>query len=62
MRTGGNHSGTLGYEFNSYGEWREQPDFREPPLSIEGEADHWNYCEGTDYYSRPGALFQLMTP
>ena len=39
MRVDGNFGGTLGYEPNSYGEWREQPDFREPPLSIEGAAD-----------------------
>jgi catalase len=54
MRTDGNHGG-LGYEPNSYGQWQEQPDFREPPLSIEGAADHWNHREDTDYYSQPGA-------
>ena len=62
MRTDGNHGATLGYEPNSYGQWQEQPDFREPPLSIEGMADHWNHREDTDYYSQPGALFRLMSP
>ena len=62
MRVDGNHGGTLGYEPNSYGQWAEQPDFREPPLSIEGAADHWNHREDDDYYSQPGALFRLMTP
>ncbi|MBX3616949.1 catalase [Nitrosomonas sp.] len=62
MRVDGNHGGTLGYEPNSYGEWQEQPDFREPPLSVEGAADHWNHREDTDYFSQPGALFRLMTP
>jgi catalase len=62
MRTDGNHGATLGYEPNSYGQWQEQPDFREPPLSIEGAADHWNHREDTDYYSQPGNLFRLMTP
>jgi catalase len=62
MRVDGNHGGTLGYEPNSYGEWAEQPDFTEPPLSLEGAADHWNHREDTDYYSQPGALFRLMTP
>ena len=33
MRVDGNHGSTLGYEPNSYGEWQEQPDFAEPPLS-----------------------------
>ena len=37
-------------------------DYREPPLSIEGMADHWNHREDTDYYSQPGALFRLMSP
>lgn len=62
MRVDGNHGGTLGYEPNSYGEWQEQPNFREPPLSVEGAADHWNHREDTDYFSQPGALFRLMTP
>lgn len=62
MRVDGNHGGTLGYEPNSYGEWREQLEFREPPLSIEGAADHWNHLEDPDYYSQPGALFRLMAP
>ena len=62
MRVDGNHGGTLGYEPNSYGQWQEQPDYREPPLSIEGAADHWNHREDDDYYSQPGALFRLMTP
>ena len=62
MRVDGNHGGTLGYEPNSYGQWQEQPDFREPPLSIEGAADHWNHRVDEDYYSQPAALFRLMTP
>ncbi len=43
MRVDGNAGGTIGYEPNSAGEWQEQPDFREPPLAIEGAADHWNH-------------------
>ena len=62
MRVDGNFGGTLGYEPNSEGEWKEQPDFAEPPLRLEGAADHWNHREDTDYYSQPGALFRLMTP
>ena len=61
MRVDGNYGCTLGYEPNSYGEWREQPDFKEPPLSIEGAADHWNHREDDDYYSQPGLLFRLMS-
>lgn len=62
MRVDGNQGGTLGYEPNSKQEWAEQPDFREPPLSLEGAADHWNHRVDEDYYSQPRALFQLMTP
>jgi catalase len=62
MRVDGNHGGTLGYEPNSYGEWQEQPDFAEPPLSVEGAAGHWNHREDDDYYSQPRALFNLMNP
>jgi catalase len=60
MRTDKNHGATLGYEPNSKGEWSEQPDFREPPLSLQGAADHWNHRVDEDYYSQPGALFRLM--
>jgi catalase len=62
MRTDGNHGGTLGYEPNSYGEWKEQPDFAEPPLELSGAAARWDHREDTDYYSQPGALFRLMSP
>jgi len=60
MRVDGNHGGTLGYEPNSYGEWQEQPNFAEPPLSLEGAADHWNHRVDEDYYSQPGKLFRII--
>ncbi|MDO8825137.1 catalase [Methylophaga sp.] len=63
MRVDGNYGATKGYEPNSYGEWQEQPDFSEPPLAINGAADHWNFREDDDdYFSQPGNLFRLMTP
>ena len=61
MRVDGNHGAKVGYEPNSYGEWAEQPGFAEPPLSIEGAADHWNHREDDDYYSQPAMLFNLMS-
>jgi catalase len=62
MRVDGNQGSTLGYEPNSYGEWHEQPDYREPELNIYGAADRWNFREDDDdYYSQPGALFRLMS-
>src|SRR5207244_11925947 len=61
-RVDSNSGSTIGYEPNSKGQWQEQPDFAEPPLSIEGAADHWNHRVDEDYYSQPGNLFRLMTP
>jgi catalase len=62
MRVDGNKGGATPYEPNSYQEWVEQPDFREPPLALEGAADHWNQRADDDYFSQPRLLFQLMTP
>ena len=63
MRVDGNFGGTLHYEPNSFGTWQEQPSFKEPPLAIDGAADHWNFREDdADYYKQPGDLFRLMTP
>lgn len=61
MRTDGNLGGTLHYEPNSYGEWEDQPDQSEPALALYGGADYWDFREDDDdYYSQPGALFNLM--
>jgi catalase len=61
MRVDDNYGGALGYEPNSYGEWQEQPEFREAPLKLEGAADHWNHrADDDDYYSQAGALFGMM--
>ncbi|MBN1834247.1 MAG: catalase, partial [Spirochaetales bacterium] len=63
MRVDGNYGSTLGYEPNSYGEWQEQPEHREPPLALEGAADHWDFREDDDdYFSQPRALFHKMSP
>ena len=62
MRVDDNGGSRIGYEPNSQGQWQEQPDFAEPPLSIEGAADHWNHRVDEDYYSQPGNLFRQMSP
>ncbi len=63
IRVDGNYGSTLGYEPNSYGEWQEQPEYKEPPLAIDGAAAHWNFREDDDdYYTQPGILFRLMAP
>jgi catalase len=46
---------------NSAGQWQQQPDFREPMLSLEGAAGHWDHRDDDDYYSQPGAQFRLMS-
>jgi catalase len=51
----------LGYEPNSYGEWQEQPEYKEPPLELDGAADHWNHREDDDCYAQAGDLFRLMS-
>ncbi len=63
MRTDGNHGSTLGYEPNSYGEWQDSPEMKEPPLKLHGDAHNYNEREyDDDYYSQPGDLFRLMSP
>lgn len=60
MRVDGNYGGITGNEPNTSGEWAEQPEYREPPLSLEGAADHWNHRVAEDYFSQTGDLFRLM--
>ncbi len=63
MRVNNNFGSTLAYEPNSYGEWQEQLEYKEPPLALSGPADHWNFREDDDdYYTQPGKLFRLMSP
>lgn len=63
MRVNDNAGSTVGYEPNSYGEWQEQPNFKEPPLELSGTADRWDFREDDDdYYTQPGKLFRLMSP
>lgn len=61
MRTDGNFGSRIGYEPNTKGEWEEQPDYSEPPMSLSGAADRWNHREDDDYFTQPGNLFRLMS-
>ncbi|HIW32402.1 MAG TPA: catalase [Candidatus Paenibacillus intestinavium] len=62
MRVDGNKGSTLHYEPNSYGEWKEQPKYKEPSLAINGAATHWDFREDDDnYFEQPGLLFNLMS-
>jgi catalase len=61
MRVDGNYGATKGYEPNSYGEWADSPEKKEPPLKLRGEAYNYNEREyDEDYYTQPGNLFRLM--
>lgn len=61
MRVDGNSGNGPTYEPNSFGIFQEQPDYREPSLSLAGAADHWNHREDTDYFSQPRKLFELLS-
>ena len=62
-RVDGNYGRLPHYEPNSFNQWQEQPQFREPPLKISGDADWWNYRDDdANYYKQPGDLFRLMSP
>ena len=62
-RADGNYGRLPHYEPNSFNQWQEQPQFREPPLKINGDADWWNFRDDdANYYKQPGDLFRLMAP
>ncbi|RZJ94836.1 MAG: catalase, partial [Novosphingobium sp.] len=62
-RVDANYGSLPHYQPNSFGQWVDQPDFREPPLQIDGNADFWNFREDDDdYFTQPRKLFQLMSP
>jgi catalase len=63
MRTDGNLGATPHYWPNSKGVWIDNnPAATEPPLPIEGYAEHYDHRLEEDYYEQPGNLFRLMTP
>ena len=63
MRVDGNYGAAIHYEPNSFGEWEEQPEAKEPPLKLEGDAYAWNFREDdNDYFTQPGDLFRLLAP
>ena len=61
-RADGNYGGTLHYEPNSFGQWQAQAEFAEPPLKINGDAQHWSFHnDDSNYFEQPRKLFQLMS-
>ena len=60
MRVDGNAGGTPSYAPNSAGEWEDSAGAGEPPLPLEGAAEHWDHRQEVDHFAQPGALFRLM--
>ena len=61
MRVDGNYGSTKGYQPNSFGEWEDQHEFREPPLKLDGDAYHYDpkdYPE--DCFAQGGDLWRLI--
>ncbi len=63
MRVDGNYGSTPHYEPNTNGTWQEQPEYADPSLPLEGDADRYDYrADDDDYYTQPGMLFRKMSP
>ncbi|MCP1101427.1 catalase [Lachnospiraceae bacterium PAL113] len=62
MRVDGNYGATTHYQPNSYGEWEEQKEQKEPPLEIKGAMDSYepkdDQTDNTFY--QPGDLYRLI--
>src|SRR5699024_5949058 len=47
---------------NSYGHWESQPEYAEPALGLEGDADRHDYrADDDNYFEQPGNLFRMMS-
>ncbi|MBV8437653.1 MAG: catalase [Silvibacterium sp.] len=62
MRTDGNLGATLTYNPNSQGLWDNQPEYSEPALALDGNADRYDHYADDDHHEQPGNLFRLLTP
>jgi len=63
MRVDGNYGSTPAYQPNSYGEWDEQPELKEPPLEIHGAMDSYEPKDDMtdDCFQAAGDLYRLIT-
>jgi catalase len=61
MRVDGNAGGVPSIVPNSRGKWIDHPELHEPPLAIDGPADHWDHRADDDYFTQPGLLFRLLS-
>ncbi len=62
MRFDGNSGRQDNYEPNSFGGPVQRPEFAEPPLKLEGDADRFNAHLGNDDFSQAGDLYRLLSP
>ena len=61
MRVDGNVGSMIAYYPNSKAEWKTGNE-TDPPLAVEGDADHFDHRVVDDHYEQPGILFRLMSP
>jgi catalase len=54
-------AGAPNYGPNTAGGPCEQPQLKEPPLKVSGNADRYDHREGADDYSQAGNLFRIMS-
>ena len=58
-----NQGGRPHYYPNSEGAFEDQPQYKKPPLEVEGTAYEHNFREDDDnYFEQPGKLFRLQSP
>ncbi|ARJ50786.1 catalase [Staphylococcus lutrae] len=59
----GNQGGKTHYYPNSNGAFESQPEYKRPPLALEGAAYEYDFREDDDnYFEQPGKLFRLQSP
>ena len=59
-RFDGNAGSTVNYQPNSFDGPIDDPEYKEPPLKISGDADRYDHRAGNDDYTQAGDLFRLM--
>lgn len=63
MRVDGNYGSTPTYQPNSYGEWEDSKNLKEPPLELQGAMDSYEPKEDVtdNCFYQPGNLYRLMS-
>src|SRR5690625_7674645 len=62
MRVDGNYGSAIHYEPNSYGEWQEQPEAKEPPLELQGAASSFIFLDVyEEYFTTQDDLLRILT-